>query len=40
MTAKTDKKPTDSEKLDMLIALAKQNGWSLPKGLDDDKNSD
>lgn len=27
-------KMSDSEKLEKLIALAKANGWSLPKGME------
>lgn len=37
---KTEKKMSDGDKIDMLIALAEANGWSLPKGLRDDKDED
>lgn len=30
------KKPTADEKVDALIALAKANGWTIPKHLDAD----
>lgn len=36
----TKKAPTDSEKLDALLKLAKQNGWTLPKEIDPDEAED
>lgn len=40
MTAKTEKKLSDADKLALVIATMKASGWTLPKGLDDDKDED